>query len=168
MAIIIRKATERDADALRALNADVQALHAAAEPWLFKPPGPDVPAAWEVDRLLEEPGKLFFIAEVDRDPAGYAYVQIQERPETPLTRAYDMIYLHHLSVRPVHRRHGVGSALIGAVRAAGAEAGVTMVALDVWLFNDEARAFFRRHGFAVYNERMWSRLSAGPAGPEDQ
>jgi hypothetical protein len=47
MAILVRKAVEEDADKLAALNADVQAIHAAALPWLFKPPGPDTlpPAA---------------------------------------------------------------------------------------------------------------------------
>jgi ribosomal protein S18 acetylase RimI-like enzyme len=159
MAIIIRKATERDADALRALNADVQAIHATAVPWLFKPPGPDALASWEVKQLVTEPENLFFIAEAGGDVAGYAYAQIQEWPDTPFTHACDVIYLHHLSVRPAHRRRGVGSALIDAVRAAGAEAGITLAALGVWTFNDAARAFFRHHGFAAYSERMWSRLS---------
>jgi ribosomal protein S18 acetylase RimI-like enzyme len=168
MAILIRKATERDVDVLRSLNADVQALHAAALPWFFKPPGPDTLESWEVKPLLTEPENLVFIAEADGVEAGYAYAEIQQRPETPFTHAYDMIYLHHLSVRPAHRRQGVGSALIGAVRAAAAEAGVTLVALDVWTFNDAARAFFRRHGFAACHERMWSRLSHGPAGHEDR
>jgi diamine N-acetyltransferase len=168
MAMLIRKATEQDADVLRALNADVQAIHAAALPWLFKPPGLDTLASWDVKPLLTEPENLVFIAEVDGVAAGYAYTQIQERRETPFTYGYDMMYLHHLSVRPSHRRHGVGSALIGAVREAAAEAGVTLVALDVWLFNDAARAFFRRHGFAACHERMWSRLGDGPAGHEER
>jgi ribosomal protein S18 acetylase RimI-like enzyme len=163
MAILIRKATEQDVDVLRALNADVQALHAAALPWLFKPPRPDS-APWEVGGLLAQPENLFFIAEVDGEAAGYAYAQIREWPETSFTHAHDMIYLHHISVRPAHRRHGIGSALVGAVQAAAAEADVTLVALDVWTFNDEARAFFRRHGFAAYNERMWSRLNTTRAG----
>jgi GNAT superfamily N-acetyltransferase len=168
MAIRIRTATERDVDVLRALNADVQAIHAAALPWLFKPPGPDTLASWDVKPLLREPENLVVIAEVDGVAAGYAYAEIQARPETPFTHAYDMMYLHHLSVRPAHRRHGVGSALIGAVRGAAAEAGVTLLALDVWLFNDEARAFFGRHGFAACHERMWSRLSGDPAGHEER
>jgi ribosomal protein S18 acetylase RimI-like enzyme len=156
MAIVIRKAVEQDAAILGALNADVQAVHAAALPWLFKPPGPDTFSPGEVKRLLAEPDSLIFIAEVDGTAAGYAYAEIQERPETPFVHAYEMIYLHHLSVRPAHRRHGVGSALLGAVRTAAAEAGIALVALDVWTFNDAARAFFRRHGFAAYHERMWS------------
>jgi hypothetical protein len=27
---------------------------------------------------------------------------------------------------------------------------------DVWMFNDGAREFFRRHGFMIYNQRLWS------------
>lgn len=157
MAILIRKAIEQDADVLGALNADVQAIHAAAMPWLFKAPGPDTFPPAAVKDLLVQPENLIFIAEVDGTAAGYAYAQIVERPETPFTFPHDMVYLHHISVRPAFRRHGVGTALIGAVRAAATDAGITVVALDVWTFNEEARVFFRRRGFAPYNERLWSR-----------
>ncbi len=37
--ITIRRATVRDTAALSMLNADVQAIHAAALPWWFEPPG---------------------------------------------------------------------------------------------------------------------------------
>ena len=37
--IAIRAATDADAPALVSLNADVQAIHAEALPWRFKPPG---------------------------------------------------------------------------------------------------------------------------------
>lgn len=157
MAILIRKAVEQDAAALGALNADVQVIHATAMPWLFKAPGPQTFPPAAVKDVLAQPDNLVFIAEVDGTAAGYAYAQVVERPETPFMYAHDMIYLHHISVKPACRRHGVGSALIAAVRAAAAEIGIALIALDVWTFNEEARAFFRRHGFAAYNERLWSR-----------
>jgi ribosomal protein S18 acetylase RimI-like enzyme len=68
-----------------------------------------------------------------------------------------MVYLHHISVKPGHRRNGVGSALMGAVRDAATKAGIAPIVLDVWNFNEEARAFFRRRGFAAYSEKLWSR-----------
>jgi diamine N-acetyltransferase len=157
MAIVIRKAVERDAATLGALNADVQAIHAAALPWLFKPSGPDTFAPCEVEPLLAQPENLFFIAEMDGTVAGYAYAEIQERPETPFAYAHNLVYLHHISVRPAHRRHGVGSALMGAVRNAATEAGIALIMLDVWTFNEDARAFFHRRGFAAYCEKLWNR-----------
>ena len=156
MGILIRKAVEQDAAILGALNADVQALHAAAMPWLFKPPGPDRFSPAAVKELLAEPDNVVLIAEGDGEAAGYAYAQVMQMRETPFIYAHSRIYLHHISVKPGQRRHGVGSALIAAVREAAAAAGVRLIALDVWTFNEEARGFFRRHGFAAYNERLWS------------
>jgi ribosomal protein S18 acetylase RimI-like enzyme len=168
MGIVIRKAVEQDAGILAALNADVQALHAAAMPWLFKPPGPDGFSPTAVKDLLNEPDNLLFIAEADGDAAGYVYAQLMEMVETPFIYAHSRLYLHHISVRPAWRRHGVGGALIAAVREAAAETGVKLIALDVWTFNDEARAFFRRHGFASYNERLWTLQSVPPAVHEER
>ncbi len=65
MAILVRKATERDADALASLNADVQAIHAAAMPWRFKPPGPETFPPTVVVALLARPENLIFIAEIN-------------------------------------------------------------------------------------------------------
>jgi diamine N-acetyltransferase len=157
MATVIRKAGERDIDALASLNADVQEVHAAALPWLFKPPGPDTFAPADVAALLERSDNLFFIAEVDGAAAGYAYAQIVHRPETSFHYAHDLVHLHHISVRPAHRRHGIGAGLLAAVRAAAKESGIALVTIDVWTFNDAARAFFGRHGFAPNTERLWNR-----------
>jgi hypothetical protein len=41
MKAVIREATEADADIISSLNIDVQAAHASAMPWWFKPAGPD-------------------------------------------------------------------------------------------------------------------------------
>ena len=62
-----------------------------------------------------------------------------------------------ISTTSVSARTFAGAALLAAVRAAANEAGITLFTLDVWTFNTEARAFFARHGFTAYNERLWSR-----------
>lgn len=68
---------------------------------------------------------------------------------------------------PGHRKDGIGAALMSAVRHAAEEHGVAM-ALDMWSFNEVARAFFRSQGFEAYNERMWWREPYGltAAAPE--
>jgi ribosomal protein S18 acetylase RimI-like enzyme len=153
----IRTATAADAALLSSLNSDVQQLHADAMPWWFKPPGPETFPPAAAAAVLARPENLVFLAEVGSEPAGYAYAEVVQRPESPFSRAYRMVYLHHLSVRPAWRRRGIGEALVQAVRTAAVERGIALLALDVWSFNDTARAFFRRQGFATYNERMWSR-----------
>ena len=153
----VRRASEADAEVLTFLNTDVQSLHASALPEHFKPPGPDTFPATVARRLLANPSNLVFIAEVNSEPAGYAYAEVVHLPKSPLRHAWDEVHLHHISVRPAHRRKGVASALLNAVRAAAGEIGVSLVTLQVWTFNEDAHAFFRRQGFTPYMTRLWNR-----------
>jgi GNAT superfamily N-acetyltransferase len=135
----------------------VQAIHWSALPWRFKPPSPEAFPPTAAAALLDQPNNPVFIAEVDSLPVGYAYAEVIHRPETSFHFAYDMVYLHHISVRSTHRKRGLGRALMDAVRLAATEKGISLLALDVWTFNEEARLFFRRQGFTSYNERLWNR-----------
>jgi diamine N-acetyltransferase len=157
MTIAVRRATAADAELVSALNADVQAIHAAVMPWRFKPPNPDTFPAREVVALLEKPESLMFLAHADGKPAGYAYAEVVHRPETSLTFAFEMVHIHHVSVGSEFRRQGAGTALLDAVRASGLELGIELFLLDVWAFNDDARTFFQRNGFSRYTERLWCR-----------
>jgi ribosomal protein S18 acetylase RimI-like enzyme len=74
------------------------------------------------------------------------------RPENAIRYDASMVYIHHISVGPDHRGQGIGKALLAAVRAAGREAGIWRVGLDVWMFNDAARSFLRSQGFAAVRE----------------
>jgi GNAT superfamily N-acetyltransferase len=124
-------------------------------PQRFKPPGPDTFPASTVKTLLAKPDNIVFLAHVGSRGAGYAYAEIVRRPETTFHFAYEMIYVHHISVGQSFRKHGVGRALVDAVRKVGTELGITNLALDVWAFNEEACSFFRRCGFTPYNHRLW-------------
>jgi ribosomal protein S18 acetylase RimI-like enzyme len=154
MTITVRQATVTDAELISALNADVQAIHASALPGRFKPPAPESFPTAEAAALLANSDNLVFLADVHREAAGYAYSEVVRRTETSLTYAYEAIYLHHISVRPEYRRQGVGSALLRTVRASGHGLGIKLLILDVWSFNEDARAFFQRHGFSPYFERL--------------
>jgi ribosomal protein S18 acetylase RimI-like enzyme len=157
MAVAIRRATTIDAELLSSLNVDVQTIHWSAHPTRFKPPGPDTFPPTAAAALLAKPDNIVFVAEVDSVPVGYAYAEVVHRPETSFSYADDLVYLHQISVRPSHRKQGVGRALMEVLRSAAGERGITVLALDVWTFNEDARSFFRRQGFTSYNERLWSR-----------
>jgi ribosomal protein S18 acetylase RimI-like enzyme len=157
MPVAIRRATTIDAELLSALNVDVQTIHWSALPTRFKPPGADTFPPTAAATLLAKPDNLVFIAEFDSLPVGYAYAEVVHRAETPFSYADDIVYLHHISIRPSYRKQGVGRALMDAVRSIASERGITAFALDVWTFNEDARSFFRRQGFTPYIERLWSR-----------
>jgi GNAT superfamily N-acetyltransferase len=125
MPTAIRLATTADAEVISSLNADVQAIHWAALPSRFKPPGPKTFPPTAAAALLAQSNSVVFIAEVDSIPVGYAYAEVIHRPETSFHHAYD------ISVRPEHRKRGLGGALMDAVRSAASERGISLVALDV-------------------------------------
>ena len=163
--VTVRRATSADAELLSSLNAEVQAIHAAALPWWFKPSGPQEFPPAAASGLVDNPNNLVFVAEIDSDAAGYVYASVARHAETPWRHAYEMIYIHQIGVRAAHRRRGVGAALIAGVRAEAASRNVALLGLDVWSFNADAKAFFQSQGFAPYNERLWSRMSeAGREG----
>jgi ribosomal protein S18 acetylase RimI-like enzyme len=153
---IIRRATVADAQELWILNRDVQDLHAAAVPTLFKAPGPQTFPSAHAAELLNIAANLVWLAYVADQAAGYAYAAERSRPETSSTHPFRTMYLHHLSVRPRYRRQGVGLTLLQAVRSEAAARGIHRLELDVWSFNDGAKRFFGRHGFEIFNERFWT------------
>lgn len=103
MSIRVRPATPADAAAIERLSADVQAVHAAALPSLFK--GPNVPSlpASQVQALLASHFSRILLAELAGIPAGYALVEIRRRAEDAFRFARDSVYVHHLSVQPTQQ-----------------------------------------------------------------
>jgi len=98
MEIVIAPATEADAEAVSALNREVQGVHAAALPSMFKLPGPERFPPSQVRALLAKPENIVLLARLGPEPAGYVYAEIVRRPQTSLGYAHAMIYLHHNSV----------------------------------------------------------------------
>ncbi len=157
--IQVRPAKPEDAQAISNLNKQVQAIHAAAMPWRFKAPGPDTFPPAEVQSLLSAETTILLLAEAGATPAGYVYAEVVRQPETSLTHAYDVIYVHHISVDAQFRRSGAGTKLLDAVRVAAKALGIETIALDVWSFNVSAKAFFGRSGLKPYNENLWNRAT---------
>jgi ribosomal protein S18 acetylase RimI-like enzyme len=159
----IRRATASEAGIVSQLNREVQQLHAEALPHLFKPPaGEAFPPDAFADLVANEDNQIL-IGWVGATPVGYVYAEFVRRPENAFRHALDLCYIQQLSVdRPYHKR-GYGEQLIGAVVEFARARGVARIELDVWAFNHNARGFFARQGFAVYNERMYLDVGAGDA-----
>ncbi len=62
--------------------------------------------------------------------------------------------VENLFVVPDRRDEGVGSELLGAAEAALAERGADVVALEVLAANEDARRFYRQHGYEPHRLEM--------------
>jgi len=158
MTLTVRLATQVDAAVISALNADVQQLHAGAEPGFFKPPSDSTFPAALVKSLMANPDTRFCLAFVDSKPAGYLYATIRRRADTPMTYPTTWVYVEQISVSPAFQHMGCGEALMDAAKAWAREEGISTVALDTWAFNTQAQRFFAKQGFVPFNIRMWTEV----------
>ena len=169
--IEIRLAVPADADVISELAAEVQALHAAAHPRIFKPAGPDTFPARTIRERIAASGQRWWVATTDREVAGYACATMQSEPETSWRYAALVVTLDQMGVAPRHRGYGAGTRLVAAVRNAAAAFGAAEVRLNVWAFNDGARTFYRRCGFVRVQERLWlptgADADAGTPEPDE-
>jgi ribosomal protein S18 acetylase RimI-like enzyme len=155
MSITVRRATRKDAALIATLITDVQAIHAAALPDRFKS-ADKISYAKDAAAILAKPQSLVFVADIGDEAAGYIHAEMISRPETSLLYAEKVIYIHAITVRPSYRRRGVGTALMEAVRATGQALRIELFTLNVWMFNEAARQFFRCHGFDACSELLVS------------
>ena len=151
--IEITRAAEQDLDTIVALNGEVQGIHVAARPDIFRP----VPPAELRDTFLgflRGENTEILIARLDGEAVGYAVVRVWSRPEHAFCHDRSCVYIDQVAVKKAHRGRGVGGRLLAEAKQLALRNGMQRVELDVWTFNAEAKAFFAGQGFEVYNEKM--------------
>ena len=151
----IRLANTADVESIAALNVDVQNVHAAALPHIFKAVSDGAFARAYVQEQMADPDSHFFIASLDGEYVGYVYARVVRRPENAYMHPWEFVYIDQISVKPDHQSKGCGTLLVKAVCDLAKQHGIETIALDFWAFNEKARAFFARQGFVTFNERAW-------------
>jgi ribosomal protein S18 acetylase RimI-like enzyme len=160
--VLIRNAVDADLDPLIRLNAQVQNSHAQVYPADFKSSTDEGEVREFLASVMRRTDHTILVAQVDGAVVGYAWIEIQDRPQTPFTWAKKRLFLHHICVDSGHRRLGVGSALISRVEERAIAAGIGEFALDMWSLNDTAQAFFKSCGLEA--SRLFLRKQTPPGG----
>jgi ribosomal protein S18 acetylase RimI-like enzyme len=151
----IRKAVAGDFPLVLELNREIQALHAKAEPSLFKPADHLNLSAERFRASVADPELRIYVAETEQGAAaGYVFAETPVRAESPYRFPARILYVHHLGVGHAHRGRGVGKRLMAHLVEQAKRDGFERIELDVWSFNRSARAFYAAAGFLTFNERM--------------
>ncbi len=151
MEIIV--ANEDHLDDLVLLNIEVQNLHVGFEPEIFKLPDREEIKQF-FNAALQDKNREIFICCDGQRPVGFILIQIGGHEDHAFCNAQRWLYIEQIGVTKEFRGKGAGKMLIEKAKDCAKKHDINRIMLDVWSVNENAKAFFRRQGFATFNERM--------------
>ncbi len=154
---MVRFAEEYELNRVNELRKQVNDLHVAGKPEIFKPGFPEELREF-VHSIWNDPDKAIVVAEREGEICGFAVLHHIVRPETPFMFVRDYLDVDEFGVDEAHRREGVATEMIAFIRAYAKEAGFSRIELNMWEFNHDALAFYEAVGFTTYRRYMEMQL----------
>ena len=149
----VRFAREADLEQVNRLRKEVNDLHVAGKPEVFKPGFCDELRDY-VHVIFADPAKRIVVAEDSGEVCGFAVLNHIVRPENPFMFVRDFLDIDEFAVDEGHWRQGIATAMIGFIREWAKAQGFTRLELNMWEFNRGALAFYEAAGFTTYRRYM--------------
>ena len=150
---MVRYAKREDLPRVNELRKQVNDLHVMGRPDIFKSG-----FAQEMQDFLytvfESDNMDVIVAERKGVICGFACVQYVHKPESPYSFARHFYDVDEFCVDKAYRRQGVATELIDFIRQEAKSKGFDRVELNMWEFNEGARAFYEAVGFNTYRRYM--------------
>ncbi len=112
--------------------------------------------AWYRELLAH--GGAYFVARNDDTPVGYAMTQTVLGADDTFDVRGGIVEIITLIVAESLRAHGVGTALMGAVREYARDLGIDTVKVAVMVGNAGARSFYANAGFQAAEEVLYLKI----------
>ena len=104
-------------------------------------------------RELAEENSIFFIAEIENEPVGYAKIMLDScEPEITGKKP---IELNRLYSKQEFLGKGVGARLMDECFATAREFGCDVMWLGVWEYNPRAQKFYEKYGFREVGKHIF-------------
>ena len=149
----VRFAREEDLPRVNVLRKQVNDVHVAGKPDVFKPGFSD--ELWDYLFVVwQDPQKKVVVAELNGEVAGFAVLNHIIRPENPFMFERDYLDIDEFGVDESCRRQGVASAMFSFIRDYARKEGFRRLELNMWEFNQGALAFYEAAGLKTYRRYM--------------
>jgi diamine N-acetyltransferase len=158
MSTLIRPAQISDFADYSRLYLEINDLHAAAHPHLFRATSLPPRDQEDFQIQLEDNTQAIFMAEVDGEPAGFVNVILRQSPPLDILVPRCFAVVDSVSVAQPYRRLGVGQALMQRAEAWAVQKAAASLELNVFEFNQGAVAFYEELGFVTLSRKMQKRL----------
>ena len=150
---VFRFARENELDRVNELRKQVNDLHVAGKPDVFKPGFGDELRDY-VHEIFRDPDKEIVVAELRGKICGFAVLNHIVRPENPFMYERDYLDIDEFGVDENCRRMGIASGMIEFIRGYAVEKGYRRLELNMWEFNSGALAFYEAAGFTTFRRYM--------------
>ncbi len=151
--VCVRFAVEADLERVNELRRQVNELHVAGKPDVFKPGFGDELRSY-LYVIWNDPKQRIVVAEGGGSICGFAVLNHIVKPENPYMFERNFLDIDEFCVDAHFRRHGVGNAMIGFIRDYAKTQGFSRIELNMWSFNRDALAFYEATGFQTYRRYM--------------
>jgi ribosomal protein S18 acetylase RimI-like enzyme len=152
---LVRRARIEDLDQVVRLWREMWDYHVPFDPRFRATAAAETVMAGWIEENMGSPRSAVFVAEEAPGALdGYCLAMILENPPVLPHQFYG--YVSEISVRG--KRRGVGSELLRAAHAWFREQGLPYAEVNVSVRNAAARAFWRRHGYGDFLERLRTEL----------
>ena len=148
--ITVREAGMEEMPRIAGMKKQIHDVHVNGRPDLF---APVVDAALFEDHAQQLNFRLL-LAEIDGEAVGYALIRPIIREANPYMQERCFLHVEEFCVDETRRRHGIGKALMEAIRQTAKAETLPRIELDVWAFNEGARQFYEAAGFHTYRYFM--------------
>lgn len=151
--MIIRPATPRDSTSIHDLLKEIAKLHTNGRPDLFA----DFESKYsipELNKMLAPEENGVFVADADGRVVGYVITQIRAYDGIISHTKIKTLYVDDLCVDSSFRKMGIATALMDAAVAYGRQKGCYDLELNVWEFNSDALAFYKKYGMKTRTRHM--------------
>ena len=149
----VRLARENELERVNELRMQVNALHVAGKPNVFKPGFPEELRNY-IYAIRNDPEQSIVVAVKDEYVCGFAVLHHINRPENPFMKERDFLDIDEFCVDEAFRRQGIASEMVAFIREFAKEKGFHRIELNMWEFNQDALAFYEAAGFRTFRRYM--------------
>ena len=149
----VRFAREDELPRVNELRKQVNDVHVAGKPEVFKPGFPKE-LQDHIFTIWNDPAQEVAVCEREGVLCGFAVLHHIVKPESPFSFARDFLDVDEFGVDEACRRQGVGLELVEFIRGYAKEKGFQRIELNMWEFNRDALAFYEAAGFTTYRRYL--------------
>lgn len=151
--MIIRFAREDELERINALRKQVNDIHVAGKPDVFKP-GFGKELQDHIKDIWNDPEQEIVVADEDGVLCGFAVLHHINKPENPYMFERDFLDIDEFCVDEKYRRQGVATEFIAFIKDYAKEKGFKRLELNMWEFNKDALSFYESVGFETFRRYM--------------